>query len=95
LSNLCYHTVNVSLNFIYFTTITKQVIQLTLIMLVGTDVCVQMVFVWGKPEYPEETHLSDLVTRWPSHMPTPGIEPGSQRLEASALTMRQLDSLNV
>jgi len=33
------------LNFIYFTTITKQVIQLILIMLVGTDVCVQMVFV--------------------------------------------------
>ena len=29
-----------------FTTITKQVIQLILIMLVGTDVCVQMVFVW-------------------------------------------------
>jgi len=34
------------LNFIYFTTITKQVIQLILIMLVGTDVCVRMVFVW-------------------------------------------------
>ena len=34
-----------SSNFIYFTTITKQVIQLVLIMLVGTDVCVPVVFV--------------------------------------------------
>jgi len=33
------------LNFIYFTTITKQIIQLVLIMLVGTDVCVLVVFV--------------------------------------------------
>jgi len=33
-------------NFIYFTTITKQVIQLILIMLVGTDFCVRMVFVF-------------------------------------------------
>ena len=32
-----------SLNLIYFRTITKQVIQLILIMLVGTDVCVRMV----------------------------------------------------
>jgi len=32
-------------------------------MLVVTYVCVRMVFVWGrKPECPEETHLSDLVT---------------------------------
>ena len=43
------------LNFIYFTTITKQVIQLILIMPVGTDVCVWIDFVW-------ETHLPDLVT---------------------------------
>ena len=50
------------LNFIYFTT--KQVIQLILIMFVGTDVCVRMVFVWEEPECPEETHLSDLVTTW-------------------------------
>ena len=56
-------------------------------MLVGTDVCVRMVFVW------EETHLSDLVTTWPSHMPMPGIEPGLQRWEASALTLRQPDIL--
>ena len=45
-----------------------------------------------KPEYPEETHLSDLVTTWPSHMPTPGIEPRSQRWETSALTLRQPNS---
>ena len=32
-----------------------------------------------KPECPEETHLSDLVTTLPSHMSTPGIEPRSQR----------------
>jgi len=41
-----------SLNFIYFTTITKQVIQLILIMLVGTDVCVRMVFVWEETGVP-------------------------------------------
>jgi len=34
------------LNDIYFTTITKQVIQLILITLVGTVVYVRMVFVW-------------------------------------------------
>ena len=45
-------------------------------MLVGTNVCVWVVFVW------EETHPSDLMTTWPSHMP--GIEPGSQRWDASA-----------
>ena len=38
-------------NFIYFTTITKQVIQLILIMFVGTDVWVCVVFVW------EETRI--------------------------------------
>jgi len=43
-----------SLNFIYFTTITKQVIQLLLIMLVGTDVCVRMVFVWEETGVPGE-----------------------------------------
>ena len=31
--------------------------SLILIMLVGTDVCVRMAFVW------EQTHLSDLVTK--------------------------------
>ena len=36
-----------------------------------------------KPEYPGETHLSDLLTTWPSDMPTQGIEPRSQRWEAS------------
>jgi len=40
------------LNFIYFTTITKQVIQLILIMLVGTDVCIRMVFVWEETGVP-------------------------------------------
>ena len=40
------------LNLIYFTTITKQVIQLILIMLVGTDVCVRMVFVWEETGVP-------------------------------------------
>jgi len=41
------------LNFIYFTTITKQVLQLVLIMLVGTNVCVWMVFVWEGTGVPE------------------------------------------
>ena len=36
---------NNKLNFIYFTTVMKEVIQLKLIMLVGTDVCVPVVFV--------------------------------------------------
>jgi len=42
------------LNFIYYTTITKQVIQLILIMLVGTDGCVQMVFMWEETGVPGE-----------------------------------------
>jgi len=41
-----------SLNVIYFTTITKQVMQLILSMLVGTDVCVRMVFVWEETGVP-------------------------------------------
>ena len=41
-----------SLNLIYFTTITKQVIQLILIMLVGIDVCAWMVFVWEETGVP-------------------------------------------
>ena len=40
------------LNFIYFTTITTPVIQLILIMLVGTDVWVRMVFVWEETGVP-------------------------------------------
>ena len=36
----------------YFTTITKQVIQLILIMLGGTDVCVPVVFVWKETGVP-------------------------------------------
>ena len=38
--------------FIYFTTITKQVIQLVLIMLVGTDICVRMVFMLEETRVP-------------------------------------------
>ena len=53
-------------------------------------------FLWSsygrKPEYPEETHLSDLETKWPSHMRMPGMEPGSQQWEASVLTLRQPDN---
>ena len=69
--------------------------QLILIMLIGIDVCDRMVFLWEETGVPSETHLSDLVTTWLSHMPTPGIEPGSQRWEASALTLRQPDSLSI
>ena len=39
-------------NFIYFTRITKQVIQLILIMLAGTDFCVRMIFVWEETRVP-------------------------------------------
>ena len=46
------HYQRLSLNFIYFTNITKQVIQLILIMLVGTDVCVRIVFVWEETGIP-------------------------------------------
>jgi len=42
--------------------ITKQAISLILIMLVGTDVCVRWSSCGRNPEYPEETHLSDLMT---------------------------------
>ena len=41
-----------SLKFIYFTTITKQVLQLILIMLVGTDVCFWVVLVWEETGVP-------------------------------------------
>ena len=58
-----------------FIMITKLAVQLILIMLVGTDVCVRWSSCGRKLEYPEETHLSDLVTTWPSHMPMSGIEP--------------------
>jgi len=50
----------------YFTTITKQVIQLLLFMLVGIDVCVMNgLRVGGNQSARRETHLSDLVTTWP------------------------------
>ena len=77
-----------SLNFIYYTTITKQVIQLILIMLVGTDMCVRMVFVWEENGVPGGNPPVWLGDQWPSHMPMPGIEPELQRWEASVLTLR-------
>ena len=58
-------------------------------MLVGS-----VVLVWEETGVAEETHLSDLVTTWPSHIPTPGIEPRWQLWEASALPLRQLDNQN-
>ena len=48
------------LNLIYFTTITKPVIQLILIMHGGTDVCVRMVFVWEKTGVPRLTAYVNL-----------------------------------
>ena len=44
--------IELQLNIIYFTTITKQVIQLILSILVGIDVCVRMVFVWEETGVP-------------------------------------------
>jgi len=52
LSITLFSYLNYILNFIYLTMITKQVIQLILIMLVGTDVCVLMVFVWEETGVP-------------------------------------------
>ena len=61
-------------------------------MLIGTDAGLVGLPVGGNLEYQEETHLSDLVTTWPSHMLMPGIEPMLQQWEASILPMRQSDS---
>ena len=71
-----------SLNFIDFTTITEQVIQLILIMLVGTDVCVRMAFVWeetGVPGGNPPVLLGDHRPKPDIEPGSPGIEPGSQR----------------
>ena len=80
-----------SLNFIYFTTITKQLIQLILIMLVT-----MFAFRWSscgrKPEYPDGNPPVGLGDTWPFHIPMPGIEPWSQRWKASMLPLRQSDS---
>ena len=46
------HLDTLNLNFINFTPITKQLKQLILPMLVGTDVCVRMVFVWEETRVP-------------------------------------------
>ena len=84
--------IRIFLNFIYFTTITKQVIQLILIMLVGTDVCVWMVFVWEEIEVPggnPPVWLGDHITI--SHADA-GYQTRLQRWEACALTLRQPDS---
>ena len=37
-------------------------------MLVGTDDCVRVVFLWEETGVPWETHLPNLVTTWPSHL---------------------------
>ena len=55
------------LAFIYFTTITKQVKQLILTMLVGTDVCFPVVFVWeetGVPGGKPHVWLGDHMSIW-------------------------------
>jgi len=57
-----YRFIIISLNLIYSTTITKQVIQLILIMLVGTDVCVAVVFFWEETRVPGGNPLSDHMT---------------------------------
>ena len=64
-------------------------------MLVGTDVCVRMVFVWEENIVPggnPPVWLGDHMTI--SHADA-GIKPGSQRWEASALTLPQPDSRNL
>ena len=81
-----------SLNFISFTTITKQVIQLKLIMLVGTDVCFPVVFVWGETGVPRG---NPPVWRG-DHMIISHADVGYwtqvAAWEASALPLRQPDS---
>ena len=71
------------LNFIYITTITKQVIQLILIMLVDQHRCLRSDGLRVGGNRSARSKPTDLLTTWPSHMPTPGIEPRSQRWEAS------------
>ena len=61
-------------------------------MLDGTDDCIRMVLVWEETGVPGR-NPPDLVTTWPSHMPTPDFGSESQRWEAIALTLRQPDSL--
>ena len=60
---LHYKPVVFNLNFIYCTTIKKQAKQLILIMLVGTDVCVRVVFVLEETKYPEK---NTRLTWWPN-----------------------------
>ena len=77
LSITLFYFLNYIINFIYFTTITKHHARWHRCLRLDGLRCGR------KPECPEETHLSDLVTTWPSHM---------QRWEASALTLRQPNS---
>ena len=49
--------------------------QLILIMLVDTDVCVFGLRVGGNRSTPDETHLPDLGTTWPSYLYYVHIEP--------------------
>ena len=46
------------------------------------------VFCGKKPAYPEETNLSELVSTWPSYMPTPGIKHKLQWREANSLQLQ-------
>ena len=64
------------LNFIYFATIKKQVIQLILTMLVGTDVCVQMVFMWEETGVPGRNPL----VRLGDHMTISHADAGYRNL---------------
>ena len=68
------------LNFIYFTTITKHHAR--------WHRCLHLdgLLVGGNRS---ARRKPTCLTWWPPHMQTPGIEPGSQRWEASALTLCQ------
>ena len=63
-------------------------------MLVGTDVCVPVVFMWEETVVPggnSPVWLGDDMTI--SHADAGYRTPGLQQWEASALTLRQPDSL--
>ena len=62
LSITLFYFLNYIINFIYFTTITKHHARWHRCLRLDGLRCGR------KPECPEETHLSDLVTTWPSHM---------------------------
>ena len=58
------HFIKLRYKLFYFTTITKQVIQLIQIILVGSNVRARVLFVWKESGHPKETNVSDLVTTW-------------------------------